>query len=84
MWFYEDKSPNKKDNSPANFNMVRKVALSLLEKEKTTKGSKNTKRGKTAINDDYRNKILGGIGNKPNFIMFINIFPVHPLVKDQN
>ncbi len=75
MVFNEDESRKKKDNSPTNFNMVRKLALSLSEKEKTTKGSKNTQRSKAAINDDYRNKILGGIGNKPNFIMFKNIFP---------
>ncbi len=61
--FNEDNSRKKKDNSPANFNMVRKLALSLLEKEKKTKGSKKTPRGKAAINDDYRNKIFGGIGN---------------------
>jgi len=59
--FNEDKSLKKKDNSPANFNIVRKVALALLEKEKTQKGSKNTKKGKAAINDDYRSKLLKGL-----------------------
>lgn len=56
--FNEDKSRKKKDNSPANFNIVRKVALALLEKEKTQKGSKNTKRGRAALDDDYRKKLL--------------------------
>lgn len=60
--FNEDKSLKKKDNSPANFNIVRKVALALLEKDKIQKGSKNTKRGKAAISDDYRSKLIAGIG----------------------
>ncbi len=59
--FNEDKSCKKKDNSPPNFNIVRKVALTLVEKEKTEKGSKNTKRGKAAISDHYRSKLLKGM-----------------------
>lgn len=56
--FDEDRSLKKNDNSPANLNIVRKVALALLEKEKTQKGSKNTKRGRAALDDDYREKLL--------------------------
>jgi len=55
--FNEDKLLKKKDNSPANFNIVRKVALTLLEKESTQKCSKNTKRGR-AVLDGYDRKKL--------------------------
>ena len=61
--FNEDKSRKNRDNSPANFNIIRKVALALLEKEITQKGSKNTKRGKAALDDEYRKKLLDGIIN---------------------
>lgn len=56
--FKEDGSLKKKDNSPVNFNIVRKVALSLLEKDTTIKKSKNVKRLKASLDDKYRAKLL--------------------------
>lgn len=56
--FNEDESLKKKDNSPANFNIVTKVALALLEKEQSFKASKKGKRHNAALDDSYREKIL--------------------------
>ena len=56
--FNEDKSRKRQDQSPANFNIIRKIALAIVEKEKTQKGSKNTKRGRAAMDDDYRKLLL--------------------------
>jgi hypothetical protein len=56
--FNEDCSLKKEDHSAINFNMVVKVALALLEQEKTFKASKNGKRQRAALDDKYREKIL--------------------------
>lgn len=56
--FNEDESLKKKDNSPANFNIITKVALTLLEKEQSFKASKNGKRHNAALDDTYREKVL--------------------------
>ena len=56
--FNEDSSLKKKDHSAINFNMIVKVALALLERERTFKASKNGKRTKAALDNCYRQKIL--------------------------
>lgn len=56
--FNEDSSLKKKDNLAINFNIVTKVALSLLEKEQTMKASKKGKRENAALDDCYREKVL--------------------------
>ena len=56
--FNEDSSLKKKYNSAVNFNIVTKVALSLLEKEQTMKASKKGKRENAALDDRYREKVL--------------------------
>lgn len=56
--FNEDSSLKKKDNSAINFNIVTKIALSLLEKEQTMKASKKGKRENAALDDRYREKVL--------------------------
>jgi len=56
--FKEDQSLKKKDASPVNFNIVRKIALAMIEKENSIKKSKNVKRLKAALDDKYRTKIL--------------------------
>ena len=56
--FNEDSSLKKKDNSAINFNIVTKMALTLLEKEQTMKASKKGKRENAALDDRYREKIL--------------------------
>ena len=56
--FKEDASLKKKGNSPMNFNIITKIALTHIEREKSTKMSKNSKRLKAALDDKYRTKIL--------------------------
>ena len=56
--FKEDASLKKKGDSPINFNIITKIALALIEREKSAKMSKNSKRLKAALDDKYRTKIL--------------------------
>ena len=56
--FKEDESLKKKGDSPVNFNIVRKIALAMIEKEDSIKKSKNVKRLKAALDDKYREKVL--------------------------
>ena len=56
--FNEDKSFKKKDNSAPNFNIISKIAMTLIDREKTAKSSMKKKRLKAAWNDNYREKIL--------------------------
>lgn len=56
--FNEDKSLKKKDNAAANFNIINKIALTLIEREKSMKISKKRKRLTAALDDRYREKIL--------------------------
>jgi len=56
--FKEDHQLKRKGNSVENFNMMTKVALNLLDSEKSTKKSKPTKRFKAAMDDSYRELIM--------------------------
>lgn len=56
--FKEDLQLKRKGNSTENFNMVIKLALGLIDGEKTKKKSKNIKRLIASIDDSYREKIL--------------------------
>jgi len=56
--FEEDKALKKKGYSALNFNIILKTALTIIEREKSTKKSKPTKRLKAALSDKYREKIL--------------------------
>lgn len=56
--FKEDHQLKRKGNSVENFNIITKVALNLLDNEKSTKKSKPTKRFKATIDDKYREFIL--------------------------
>jgi len=56
--FKEDQSLKKKGNSALNFNIMTKVALSLIDQEKYSKKSKVIKRQSAALDDNYRAKIL--------------------------
>lgn len=56
--FNEDKNLKKSGNSAANFNIISKIALSMLERENSTKRSKPNKRLKAALSDTYREKLL--------------------------
>jgi hypothetical protein len=41
-----------------NYNIMAKIALSLIDQEKSTKMSKPSKRLKAALDDGYRAKLL--------------------------
>ena len=56
--FNEDAGLKKKGNSPFNFNIVNKIALTIIEQENNNKMSKNAKRFKAALDDKYRELIL--------------------------
>ena len=56
--FKEDFALKRKGNSSQNFNMITKLALGLIEAEKTKKKSKPIKRLIASINDSYRELIL--------------------------
>ncbi len=56
--FKEDASLKKKGNSAMNYNIVLKLALAMIERDKSRKQSKPIKRLYAAWNDNYRSKIL--------------------------
>ena len=56
--FKEDQSLKKKGNSALNFNIMAKMALSLIDKDVSTKKSKIVKRQSAALDDNYRAKLL--------------------------
>ena len=56
--FNEDKLSKRKDNSAANFNIISKLAMTLIDKEKSKKISLRKKRLLAAWNDDFRKIIL--------------------------
>src|ERR1700722_2606983 len=59
--FREDDNRTRKDHGPENIALVRRIALSLLSQEKSTKMTTPTKRLHACGNDDYLLKILSGI-----------------------
>jgi len=56
--FKEDSSLKKKGNSPMNFNIITKIALTFIERENSIKMSKSQKRYNAALSDKYRTIIL--------------------------
>lgn len=56
--FKEDASLKKKGNSAVNYNIILKLALAMIDSEKSRKISKPIKRLNAAWDDDYRAKIL--------------------------
>lgn len=56
--FKEDASLKKNGNSAINYNIILKLALALIEQEKSKKASKPIKRLTAALDDKYREKIL--------------------------
>jgi predicted transposase YbfD/YdcC len=56
--FNEDKLQKKKDHSATNLNMITKVALTMIERFRTTKLSKNRVMLRASLNDSFRERIL--------------------------
>jgi predicted transposase YbfD/YdcC len=59
--FREDDNRMRKDHGPANLALVRRIALSLLNQEKSTRMTTPTKRLHACGNDDYLLQILAGL-----------------------
>lgn len=55
--FREDDSRIRRGHSPVNFNTLRQISLNLLKKEKS-KTSIKQKRFESALNDDFRAKVM--------------------------
>lgn len=58
--FREDDSRIRKDNGPENFAVLRHIALNLLRRETTSKGSLKGRRKKAGWDNDYLLKVLTG------------------------
>ncbi len=56
--FCEDTSRLRKDNAPENFALLRRLALNLLNQERTFKGSNRMKRYQAGLDNEYLLKIL--------------------------
>lgn len=56
--FNEDACRIRKDNAPANFSLMRQMALNLLRQEKTCKNGIKIKRSKAGWDDTYLFKVL--------------------------
>ena len=56
--FCEDKSRIRKQNSPENFALLRRLAINLLKQEKTSKQSLKMKRYRAAMDNNYLVQIL--------------------------
>ena len=57
--FNEDQCRKRVKNSAKNISTIRKIALSILKKEKTFKGSINAKMLKACRKTEYLDKVLG-------------------------
>jgi predicted transposase YbfD/YdcC len=60
--FSEDKSRIRKDHSPENFALLRRLAINLLKQEKTFKGSLKMKRYLAGMDNNYLVQILDSAG----------------------
>jgi predicted transposase YbfD/YdcC len=58
--FREDHSRVRKGNGAQNFGILRRLALSLLQQERTAKVGVKAKRLKAALDEDYLLKVLSG------------------------
>jgi len=56
--FNEDKSRRRKGNSPSNFNMIAKIAMTMLKNDENKKDSMAQKRYRAALNTNYREELL--------------------------
>jgi predicted transposase YbfD/YdcC len=56
--FYEDKSRIRKQHSPENFALIRRLAINLLKQEKTSTQSLKMKRYRAAMDNNYLVQIL--------------------------
>ena len=58
LHFRSDKSRIRKDHSPENLALLRRLAINLLKQEKTSKQSLKMKRYRAAMDNNYLVQIL--------------------------
>ncbi|MGB1284345.1 MAG: ISAs1 family transposase, partial [Polaribacter sp.] len=56
--FKEDGQLNYIGNAPQNMNLIKKIALSMVDNEKSTKKSKPQKMLKALLDNNYREKLM--------------------------
>jgi predicted transposase YbfD/YdcC len=59
--FSEDKSRIRKQHSPKNFALLRRLAINLLKQEKTSKQSLKMKRYRAAMDNNYLVQVLNSV-----------------------
>ena len=62
MTFREDESRIRKDRGPLVFNVLRKIAMTVLKKDESKKASINRKRKMACLDDDFRTSLLNSMG----------------------
>ena len=58
--FGEDSNRTRKDHAPENLALIRRVALNLLNNNKTGKDSLRRRKLKACLNDRYRAELIFG------------------------
>ncbi len=61
MTFREDESRIRKDRGPLVFNVLRKIAMTMLKKDESKKASINRKRKMACLDDDFRTSLLNSM-----------------------
>lgn len=59
--FKEDACRIRKDNAPMNFAILRRLALNLLSRDKTVRGSIAMKRYRAALDNNYLTKVITAV-----------------------
>ena len=59
--FNEDASRIRKSNSPLNFTILRRLALNLLSRDKTVRGSIAMKRYRAALDNNYLANVIAAV-----------------------
>ena len=59
--FDEDASRIRKDNAPENFAILRHIALNLLSRDKTVRGSISMKRYRAGLDNKYLAKVITAV-----------------------
>ena len=62
MTFREDESRIRKGRGPLAFNIMRKIAMILLKRDKSKKASISRKRKMAGLDDDFRTTIIKSSG----------------------
>ena len=59
--FNEDASRIRKDNAPLNFAVLRRMALNLLSRDETVRGSIAMKRYRAALDNNYLLQVITAV-----------------------